>query len=103
MVVFFVISWCTSGVGLQVLPFIDNTHLGSIPRFQRFSCHFRALRLFQVSSIVCDDVISNCLFQDVFSSFFTFDDFFYIYCWKFNPEFNKLIQTVGHRARFFEK
>ena len=24
--------------GLQVLPFIDNSHLGSILRFQRFSC-----------------------------------------------------------------
>ena len=24
-VVFFVMSWCTSGVGLQVLPFIDNS------------------------------------------------------------------------------
>jgi len=23
-------SWCTSGVGLQVLPFIDNRHLGSM-------------------------------------------------------------------------
>ena len=33
-VVFFVMSWCTSGVGLQVLPFIDNSHLGSILRFQ---------------------------------------------------------------------
>ena len=21
-------SWCTGGVGLQVLPFIDNRHLG---------------------------------------------------------------------------
>jgi len=32
-------------------------------------------------------------------------DFFnvYIYCRKFNAEFNKLIQTVGHRARFFSK
>ena len=30
-------SWCTSGVGLQVLPCIDNSHLGSIHRFQRFS------------------------------------------------------------------
>jgi len=31
-------------------------------------------------------------------------DFFYIYiyCRKFNAEFNKLIKTVGHRARFFE-
>jgi len=26
-------SWCTSGVGLEVLPFIDNTmYLGSIHR-----------------------------------------------------------------------
>jgi len=31
-------SWCTSGVGLQVLPFIDNSHLWSILRFQWFSC-----------------------------------------------------------------
>ena len=37
-VVFFVISWCTGGVGLTVLSFIDNTHLGSILRFQHFSC-----------------------------------------------------------------
>jgi len=33
-------SWCTSGVGLQVLPVIDNRHLGSIHHFQRFSCWF---------------------------------------------------------------
>ena len=31
-------SWCTSGVVLQVLPFIDNNHLGSTLRFHRFSC-----------------------------------------------------------------
>jgi len=33
------------------------------------------------------------------------DDFFYIYiyCKKLNAEFNKLIQAVGHRARFFPK
>jgi len=31
-------SWCTSGVGLQVLPFIDKRHLGSIHRFQWFAC-----------------------------------------------------------------
>ena len=31
-------SWCASGVGLQYLPFIDNRHLGNIPRFQRFPC-----------------------------------------------------------------
>jgi len=31
-------------------------------------------------------------------------DFFYIYIYsrKFNAEFNELIQTVGHRARFIE-
>jgi len=29
--------WCTSGVWLQVLPLIDNSHLRSILRFQRFS------------------------------------------------------------------
>ena len=33
-----VMSWCTSGVGLQVLPFIDNNRLGSILHFQLFSC-----------------------------------------------------------------
>jgi len=27
-------SWCTNGDGLQVLPFMDNRHLGSIPHFQ---------------------------------------------------------------------
>jgi len=32
-------NWCTSGVGLQYLPFIDNRHLESIPRFQRFPCN----------------------------------------------------------------
>ena len=36
-VVFFVMSWCTSGVGLQVLPFIDKRHLGS-NFLQRFPC-----------------------------------------------------------------
>jgi len=29
-------SWCTSGVGLQGLPFIDNSHWWSILHFQRF-------------------------------------------------------------------
>ena len=38
MVVFFVMSWCTSDVGLQVLPFIDNSHLWNILRIQRFTC-----------------------------------------------------------------
>ena len=35
---FHVMSWCTSSVWLQVLPFIDNMHLGSIPHFQRIPC-----------------------------------------------------------------
>ena len=30
-------DWCTSGVGLQVLPFIDNSYLERILRFQRCS------------------------------------------------------------------
>jgi len=33
-------SWCTSGVGLQALSFIDTRHLGNIPRFQRFPCYY---------------------------------------------------------------
>jgi len=37
--VFFVMSCCTSGVGFQVLPFIDNSHLGSIPGLQLFSLY----------------------------------------------------------------
>ena len=28
--------WCTSGVGLQVLPFIDDSHMGSIHWFRDF-------------------------------------------------------------------
>jgi len=32
-------SLCTNGIGLQVLPFRDNMHLGSIHRFQWFSCY----------------------------------------------------------------
>jgi len=41
--------------------------------------------------------------KDVFGSFLFLIDFFYIYlyCRKFNAEFNKLIKTVGHRVRFF--
>jgi len=31
-------SWCTSGVGLQDLSFIDNWLLRSIHPFQRYSC-----------------------------------------------------------------
>ena len=36
---------------------------------------------------------------------FSIDCFFYIYiyCRKFDAEFNKLIKALGHRARFFEK
>ena len=37
MFAFFVMSWY-NGVGLQVLPFIDNRHLWSIPCFRRFPC-----------------------------------------------------------------
>jgi len=40
-------------------------------------------------------------------SFFVFFRYFFIYiyihCRIFNAEFNKLIKTIGHRARFFEK
>ena len=37
--------------------------------------------------------------------FFNFDRFFfiYIYCRKWNAEFNKLTQTVAHRANYFSK
>ena len=31
-------SWCTSSVWLQVLPFLDNRHLGSITRLQQIPC-----------------------------------------------------------------
>jgi len=34
---FFVVSWCTSVVRLQILPLIDNQHLASIHRFQLYS------------------------------------------------------------------
>ena len=37
-VAFFVMSWCTCSVWLQVLPILDNSHLGSLPRFQRIPC-----------------------------------------------------------------
>ena len=48
-VVFFVMSWCTCDVGLQVLSFIDHRYLGSIRRCQLhvlscytclIKCHF---------------------------------------------------------------
>jgi len=32
-------SWCTRGVGLQVLPSMDNRYLGSIQHFHQFSCY----------------------------------------------------------------
>jgi len=32
------VSLSCLGVGIQLLPFIDNSHLGSILRFQLFSC-----------------------------------------------------------------
>ena len=35
--VFFVMYWCTSCVWLQLLPFIDNRHLESIPCLRRFT------------------------------------------------------------------
>ena len=43
--------------------------------------------------------------KDIFYSFlFSIDFLFiYVYCRKFNAEFNKLIKTVGHCACFFEK
>ena len=44
-------------------------------------------------------------FKDVFGIFLFSIEFFYIYiyCRKFNAEFDKLIKTVGHRVRCFEK
>jgi len=43
--------------------------------------------------------------KDVFDRFLCSIDFFYIYiyCRKFNAEFNKFIKTVGHCASFFSK
>ena len=37
---FFIMSWCSSGVGWQALSFIDNSHLGSIHRSLRYVCLF---------------------------------------------------------------
>jgi len=56
-------SWCTSGVGLQVLPFIDNRHLGSIPRFHRIP-YYCCMFYFGYSDIVycCNHDIS-CLLR----------------------------------------
>ena len=44
-------------------------------------------------------------FKDVFSIFLFSIEFLFIYirCRKFNAEFNYLITTTGHRARFFPK
>jgi len=39
-------SWCTSGVGLQDLPFIDNRHLESIPCFQLLPCYSSTIHIF---------------------------------------------------------
>ena len=36
---FFVMTWCTSSVWLQDLPFIDNWYLGTIRCFQKFPCY----------------------------------------------------------------
>jgi len=57
--------------------------------------------------IYCKTCFDNVLIfiKDVFGSFLFSIDFvcIYIYCRKFNAEFNKLIKTVGQRARFYEK
>ena len=46
----------------------------------------------------------NMNIKDIFGSFlFSILFYIYIYCRKFNAEFNKLIKTVGHRARLFPK
>ena len=42
---FLVMSWCTSVFLLQDLPFKDNMHLGSIPRFQPFPCVYICFQL----------------------------------------------------------
>jgi len=42
----------------------------------------------------------NMNIKDIFGSFlFSILFYIYIYCRKFNAEFNKLIKKVGHRAR----
>jgi len=42
---------CTHSVGLQVLPFIDNCHLGRIIRFHRFSFYHRTTCAFSSCNI----------------------------------------------------
>jgi len=37
------LAWCTSGVGLQVLPFIDNSVLGSIFSFPAIFLSFHGV------------------------------------------------------------
>jgi len=39
-------SWCSSGVLLQPLPFIDNSLMKSIPSFQRFPCIYFKLTFY---------------------------------------------------------
>jgi len=47
--------WCTSGVGLQSLPFIDNNHLGSL---QRFPCGglFSRTSLYNYEVVSCSHI-----------------------------------------------
>jgi len=64
-------SWCTSGVGLQVQLFIDNRHLGSIHLFQRYSCcrgshmeAFREVSLKLTQHLVSDKIFCKLLLTD---------------------------------------
>ena len=55
-------SWCTSGVELQVRLFIDNSHLGSILRFQRFPCCMKVIHELSDEPVlfciyVCENVV----------------------------------------------
>ena len=45
----------------------------------------------------------NKTFRDVYYFIFSIDFYVYIRCRKFDAEFNRLIQTIGHRARFSRK
>ena len=60
-------------------------------------CHIAIYML----TFVC--VMSNCNLK-TFSGIKIkkLDLYIYIYCRKFSAKFNKLIKTVGHRARCFE-
>jgi len=56
-----------------------------------------------VQLVVTLILVYTNLLKDVFGSFLFFRYFYffiYIYCKKFNAEFNKLIKTVGHHALF---